>query len=188
MCIRDSNNARIENCSFQKSIIGIYDAGASAAAQNSGNVVTMNDLSATGANKLRRAGMLFFNQDSLQVSMNSVGGIANDESGDSYGIGVGIQAYDATTVLSGAITNSLISRNKVNGVASTNTVGYSIAGIGISGGTTGANIVANNMVSGVMAPSTSPDITAGIYIAGAAGSNTKLYFNSVSMTLSLIHI
>lgn len=114
--------------------------------------------------------------------MNSVGGIANDESGDSYGIGVGIQAYDATTVLSGAITNSLISRNKVNGVASTNTVGYSIAGIGISGGTTGANIVANNMVSGVMAPSTSPDITAGIYIAGAAGSNTKLYFNSVSMT------
>ncbi|MBP9935338.1 MAG: hypothetical protein KBF52_06170, partial [Pyrinomonadaceae bacterium] len=154
-----NNNARIENCSFQKSIIGIYDAGASAAAQNSGNVVTMNDLSATGANKLRRAGMLFFNQDSLQVSMNSVGGIANDESGDSYGIGVGIQAYDATTVLSGAITNSLISRNKVNGVASTNTVGYSIAGIGISGGTTGANIVANNMVSGVMAPSTSPDIT-----------------------------
>ena len=177
-----NHNARVENCSFQKSIIGLYDAGANSALQNTGHVVTMNDLSSTGANRLRRSGMLFFNANGLQVTKNSIGGIVGDESIDTYGIGVGIQAYDTTTVLSGAVTNSLISGNKVNGVSSTNTTGFSAIGIGIAGGTTGANVVANNMVTGVMAPSTSPDLVAGIYVAGAAGSSTKLLFNSVAMT------
>jgi hypothetical protein len=177
-----NHNARVENCSFQKSIIGLYDAGANSALQNTGHVVTMNDLSSTGANRLRRSGMLFFNANGLQVTMNSIGGIVGDESADTYGIGAGIQAYDTTTVLSGAVTNSLIAGNKINGVSSTNTTGFSAVGIGIAGGTTGANVVANNMVTGVMAPSTSPDLVAGIYVAGAAGASTKLFYNSIAMT------
>ena len=177
-----NHNARVENCSFQKSIIGVYDAGANSALQNTGHVVTMNDLSSTGANRLRRSGMLFFNANGLQVTKNSIGGIVGDESIDNYGIGVGIQAYDTTTVLSGAVTNSLIAGNKVNGVSSTNTTGFSAVGIGVAGGSTGANVVANNMVTGVMAPSTSPDLVSGIYVAGAVGSSTKLLFNSVAMT------
>ncbi|MEP6944917.1 MAG: hypothetical protein ABJA02_03305, partial [Acidobacteriota bacterium] len=177
-----NNNARVENCSFQKSVIGIYDGGMSAAAQSSGNVITMNDLSATSILRLRRAGMLIFNQDNLQVTRNAVGGIVDDEGADAYGIGIGIQAYDGSTVASGGVTNSLISRNKINGVVSLNTTGFSGIGIGISGGSTGSNVISNNMISGVAATSSFPDITAGIYVAGAAGSNTKLYFNSVSMT------
>ena len=38
------------------------------------------------------------------------------------------------------------------------------------------------MISGVNGTNTSPDLTAGIFVAGVTGSNTKLYFNSVSMT------
>lgn len=178
----DNDNNRIENCSIQKAFIGLYNAGASAANQNTGNVVTMNDLSGTLTNRLRRAGMLFFNHDGLQVSLNSIGGITSDEATDAYGIGLGIQAFDTTTVASGAVTNSVVSRNRINGLASTNTTGFTAVGIGVGGGATGANVISNNMITGVNAPSTSPDLTAGIYVSGAAGSVTRLFFNSVSMT------
>jgi hypothetical protein len=38
------------------------------------------------------------------------------------------------------------------------------------------------MITGVTAPATSPDIVAGIFVVGAAGSDTRLYYNSISMT------
>jgi Secretion system C-terminal sorting domain len=38
------------------------------------------------------------------------------------------------------------------------------------------------MITGVTAPATSPDLVAGIFVVGAAGSDTRLYYNSVSMT------
>jgi len=178
----DNDGNRIENCSFKRSFIGIYNTGASAANPNTGNVITMNDLSATGADRMRRAGIFFFNQDGIQVTMNSIGGITADESADAIGIIAGIQNVTTTAVTSGGVSNSLIARNRINGVASTSTTGFSAAGIAIAGDPAGANTVANNMITGVNAPSTSPDITAGIFVAGVPSSNTKLYYNSVSMT------
>jgi hypothetical protein len=75
-----------------------------------------------------------------------------------------------------------VSRNRINGVASNASAGFSAAGITVAGGTTGPNTVVNNMISGVVANSTSPDFPAGIFVAGAVGSNTRLYYNSVAMT------
>jgi hypothetical protein len=80
------------------------------------------------------------------------------------------------------VVNAVVANNKINGVASLNTTGFSAAGITVAGGNSGANTIYNNMITGVIAPSTAPDILAGIYVIGAAGANTRLYFNSISMT------
>ncbi len=178
----DNDNNRIENCSFKRSFIGIFNNGISVANPNTGNVITMNDLSATGADRMRRAGIFFFNQSGIEVTMNSIGGITADEGADAIGIIAGIQNVTSTATAGGGVSNALIARNRISGIASTNTVGFSAVGIAIAGDPAGANTVVNNMISGVSAPSTSPDLTAGIFVAGVTGSSTNLYFNSVSMT------
>jgi hypothetical protein len=178
----DNDNNRVQNCSFQRSFIGIYNVGASAVNPNTGTVITQNDLSSTGANRLRRAGILVFNENGIQITENSIGGITSDEGLDAYGIGVGIQDVTTTAVTNGGVSNALISRNRINGIASTNTVGFSASGIAIAGDPAGPNTISNNMISGVIAPATSPDIVDGIFVAGVAGSSTRLYHNSISMT------
>ncbi len=178
----DNDGNRVENCSVKRAIYGIYAAGASAANPNTGTVITQNDLAATGTDRIRRVGIVVFNEDGVQITENSVGGIETNESADAIGIGVGTQGVDTTSTTSGGVTNAFVSRNKVNGVNSASTIGFSAAGIAVAGGSGGANTIVNNMVSGVTAPSTSPDLVAGVCVVGATGSSTRLYYNSVSMT------
>ncbi len=177
----DNDGNRVQNCSIQKAFIGIYNVGASVANPNTGTVLTQNDLTGTGANRLRRVGIMFFNENGIQATENSIGGISTDEAADGIGIAAGIQNVNSTAVTSGGITNALIARNRINGVAATSTTGFSAVGIALAGDIT-ANTIQNNMVTGVTAPSTSPDFVAGIFVAGVVGSNTKLYHNSVSNT------
>ncbi|MGB3220759.1 MAG: Calx-beta domain-containing protein, partial [Anaerolineae bacterium] len=178
----DNDGNRVENCSVKRAIFGIYSAGVSAANPNTGTVITQNDLSATGGDRIRRVGIVVFNENGVQITENSIGGLETNESADGIGIGVGTQGVDATNTTSGGVTNAFVSRNKVNGVNSASTVGFSAAGIAVAGAAGGANTIVNNMISGVTAPATSPDIVAGIYVVGATGSITQLYYNSVSMT------
>jgi hypothetical protein len=177
----DNDNNRIENCSVQRAIYGIYSAGINASNPNLGTVMLRNDLSATGADRVRRVGILLFNDDGAQITENSVGGIDSTESVDAIGIGLGTQAVDTSTTTSGGVINANVSRNKIDGVRSGASAGYSAAGITVAGGA-GVNTVSDNMISSVIANSTSPDIPVGIFVVGAAGSSTHLYFNSVSMT------
>lgn len=177
----DNDNNRVENCSVQKAIFGIYAAGASLANQNAGTVITQNDLSATGGNRIRRVGMVLFNDNGATVSYNSVA-VDTNESADGIGIALGVQAIDATTTTSGGITGALVTNNKVNGVVSSSTTGFSAIGISVAGATGTPNVIQNNMISGVTSPATSPDLTAGIYVVGAAGTDTRLYNNTVAMT------
>lgn len=178
-----NNNNRVENCSVRRAIFGIYSVGINVATTpNTGTVITQNDLSATGADRVSRVGILVFNENGIQITENSVGGLSITTSNDAIGIGVGTQSIDATSTTSGGISNALVARNKVNGVASLSATGFSAVGIAVAGGTLGPNVIANNMVTGVTAPSTSPDIPAGIYVVGALASNTRLYYNSVAMT------
>jgi hypothetical protein len=179
----NNSNARVENCAFQKAILGVFYNGVSAANANTGGVITMNDMSATGANRLRRGGIFFFNQNGIQATFNSIGGIVTDEGADAIGIIAGIQDISTTSVTSGGVFNAVIVGNKINGVQGTSTTGFSAAGIAIAGNAAGPNTIANNMVTGVIAPSTSPDLVAGIFVAGVPSSITRLYFNSVSLTL-----
>jgi hypothetical protein len=177
----DNDNNRIENCSVQKAIYGIYSAGINATNANLGTVIIRNDLSATGADRIRRVGILLFNEDGAQITENSVGGIDTTESVDAIGIGLGTQSISTTIVTGGGVVNADVIRNKVNGVSSSATAGFSAVGVAVAGGA-GVNKVEDNMISGVIANATSPDLVAGIFAVGAPGSATHLYFNSVAMT------
>jgi hypothetical protein len=177
----DNDNIRVENNAIRRAILGVYNAGASAANPNTGNVITRNDLTGTGTERVRRGGVLGFFHDGIEVSLNAIGGIDSNEGADAYGIALGVQDVTATVVASGGITNALVSRNRIQGITSVNTTGFSAFGIGISGGT-GANTVVNNMISGVTAPSTAPDLVSGIFVVGAVGSSTRLHYNSIALT------
>src|SRR5207237_7877600 len=98
--VASNNNIVVSNCSFQKAILGIFNDGVSAAIPATGNVIARNDLSATGANRLRRAGIFLFNHNGVLVELNKIGGIVADESADAIGIIVGIQNVTTTSTTS----------------------------------------------------------------------------------------
>lgn len=177
----DNDGNRVINSTVRRAITGIYSSGASAANPNTGTIIQENDLSATGADRIRRVGMVVFNEDGIQIVDNSVGGIDNTgESADVIGIGVGANTFDNSSVASGGVVNAVVNRNRINGVSNDTTFGA--AGIVVAGGTTGANTISNNMITGVISDATNPDMPAGIWVAGVAGSTTRLYYNSVAMT------
>jgi hypothetical protein len=180
--VASNNNVVIDNCVIKRAILGIFNDGVSAAAAATGNVISHNDLTAIGVDKLRRAGIFFFSQNGIQVTENAVGGIADDESADAIGIIAGIQNVTTTATTSGGVYNAIIAKNRISGITSTSTTGFSAVGIAIAGDPAGENFIGNNMISGISAPSTSPDIVAGIFVAGVAASNTHLLYNSVSIT------
>lgn len=177
----DNDNNRVENCTVKRVIFGIFSGGISTTNQNTGTVITKNDLSALTTDRVRRIGIIVFNEDGIQITDNSIA-VETNESADAIGIGLGTQLIDATSTTNGGVTNALVSKNKINGIASLSATGFSAVGIAVAGGTTGANTISNNMISGVTAPSTSPDLVAGIYVMGVTASNTRLYYNSVSLT------
>jgi hypothetical protein len=176
----DNDNNTVQNCSVQNAIYGIYSTGASSANPNLGTIIRENDLSAVGATRIGRVGILVFNESGALITQNSIGGIDSTETEDAIGIGVGTQFVDATNVTDGGVINSVISRNKINGVTQSNT--FSAVGIAVAGGTGGANTIANNMITGVIGDGTTGDFPAGICVIGAVSSNTRLYYNSVAMT------
>jgi trimeric autotransporter adhesin len=178
----DNDDNKIINCSVKRSIFGIYSAGASLANQNTGTIITKNDISATATDRVSRVGILVFSDNGAQITENSIGGLSITTGNDAVGIGLGTQAIDNANTTSGGVTNALVSRNKINGVASLSATGFSAAGIAVAGAVGGANTISNNMITGVTAPATSPDLATGIFIAGVTGANNRLYFNSVSMT------
>jgi hypothetical protein len=179
----NGNNTRVENCSIQKAQYGIYDHGISAASQPTGHVITRNDMTGTGTNRLRSEGIDVLNLNGVQITENSIGGISEPNQADAVGINAGAGNITATNSLSGGISNSTIARNKINGVSSSGVNFGSAVGIAIAGDV-GENFVQNNMITGVTSPATSlgADLVAGIFVAGAPGSNTHLLYNSVSNT------
>ncbi|MFZ4058125.1 MAG: T9SS type A sorting domain-containing protein, partial [Ferruginibacter sp.] len=179
----DNDSNRIENCGVRKAIFGIYAAGASGTNPDSSTVIIKNDLTGSTVDRIRRVGILIFNQDTALVTLNAIANLSTNESADGIGIGVGNQGVSTTIASSGGVSRSNIVRNLISGVASLSTTGFSAAGIVISGSATlGANTIANNMISGITAPATSPDLVAGIQISANTGSNTKLYNNSIALT------
>jgi trimeric autotransporter adhesin len=176
----DGDNNRIENCSVKRTIFGIYAGGASAANQNTGTIITQNDLSGLSTDRVRRVGIVLFNDNGALVSYNSIGGINSNESADAIGIGIGTQQVDVTAVSGGGINNALVTNNKINGIVQTNS--FSAAGIAVAGNSGSANTISNNMITGVISGGSSGDFPVGIFVAGATGSDTRIYHNSVSMT------
>ena len=148
-----NNNIRVENCRIQKALVGISDIGLSGASPATGNVITRNDLTGTVGNNLLRRGMELFNQNGVQITENSIGGVATTENTDAIGINAGVSNVTSANSTTGEITNSLIARNKIDGVSTTGASSNSAVGIAIAGGV-GENFIQNNMITGVISAAT----------------------------------
>jgi hypothetical protein len=177
----DNNGTRIENVSVRRSIFGIFVSG-DATSLTTGTVIANNDLTGTGTERVRRVGIVVFNDNGTSIVGNRIGGIDTNESADAIGIGLGLQDVSNTaTLVGGGVINALVARNQIAGIVSTSATGFSAAGIAVAGGT-GINTIANNMITGVISPATAPDAVAGIFVAGSATSSTRVVFNSVLMS------
>lgn len=178
----DNDGNRIENCAVRRAQYGIYSAGFGTTNPNSGTVITRNDLAGAGADALGRAGIIVFFEDGIEISENHVGGMVSSGPNDLIGIGLGAQSVDTSQSVSDfPVTNALVARNRIDGIALTSASGASAAGIVVAGGAAGPNTVVNNMISGVIAPANPANLVAGIHVIGAPGSTTRIYHNTVAL-------
>jgi len=165
----------IENCSLRRSIIGIWMSGGNGPT-NQQNVISENDATGTGVDRIRRAAMSVGSQFLMVIKENSIGGIDSNTTDDVVGIGAGVLSFTNNMINAPSVSNSDIFRNKVNGVQQTG--GRSAGGIVVL--CTGCHVY-NNMVSGVISDASgSSRLVAGIYAAGS--SAVFVEDNSVSMT------
>jgi trimeric autotransporter adhesin len=187
----DNDNTRIENCQFQRLRVGVASVGGSITNPNLGTVITRNDMASTGndsigINEQVSGGIVVINEDGVQVTDNSIGGIALN-GGSPFGILVGNVSADLNsfvTLPAGSVSNARILRNSIRGISSiSSTTSSPVLGIGVNGGSNGANIIANNIISGVIGGGGFSSAPVGIQVeGGSTGSNTKLYYNSISLT------
>lgn len=178
----NNDGNRVENCSVKKVKIGIASRGESLANQNIGTVITQNDLSSTGTDRIRQNGVYLYNEINPIISYNKVY-VENSTLEDVVGLAIGGRAATNTYITSGGITGAMINNNIVTGVINTTDVGNSAAGIVISGAYTGLpNTVQNNMISNIRSQAKNPSIVAGIFVVGAVASATKVYNNTISLS------
>lgn len=176
----DNDGNRVENCAVRRVRVGIYSGGAGDANRNTGTVVAMNDLSATGADRVRTVGIQVLADDGARITENRVGGLDSSDGSDSAAVALGVQSLSISALPAGGVVNALVSRNSVDGVSQSNT--FSAIGIAVGSAVGGANVVVNNMVSRITGNTTSGDLVAGIFVTGAAGSTTRVVHNSVALT------
>ncbi|HKP54355.1 MAG TPA: C25 family cysteine peptidase [Chloroflexia bacterium] len=175
------NNANtIQNNNLSKSQYGIYTQGASTANKNTGNVITQNLINTASPNNVGIIGILVGFENNIQITQNSVSGMAQAGSPDVFGISLGITAITTSSFTGNEVTNATVARNIIGSVRNTGT--FSACGICVAAATSGTNQISNNVLTGVSANGTSGDFTVGILIGGGAGSTTQIYFNSVSMS------
>lgn len=178
----DNDHNRVENCRLEKAVGGIYAGGISEGNPSLGTIITMNEMTATGGDRLQRIGVYVRHDDGGEVTDNDVGGIDFSNNDDAVGIGLGTAAAgDQVPGVLGRVVNMLVARNRVHGVVASHPLGYSAAGIAVAGGSLGPNTVVNNVISGVISQATAQDLVAGIFVV-STGADTRLYYNSVSLT------
>ena len=179
----NNQNSRVENCSVKKANIGISSGGSTTSNPNTNLVITGNDISATGTQRVSRSAIIIFNETNPQVTFNKVNIMnANTDSSETVGLAIGASQAYSPSVTSGGISGALVANNWITGVVSTVDLGGSTAGIAISGTAFGTpNIVQNNMISNVSGLSQFTYHVAGIWVVGAVASETKLYHNTISL-------
>ncbi|BAP33174.1 polymorphic membrane protein [Chryseobacterium sp. StRB126] len=179
---KDNDGNKVENCSVKKVSTGIISRGENVDNQNIGTTIKQNDLSATGTDKILRAGIVLYNDMNPIVSYNKVY-VESPLSTDVAGLGIGRASAEFDAIGSGGISGAMVNNNIIDGVVSTNTDGYSAVGIAISGTYTGLpNTLQNNMINNVRGQAKNPSIVAGIFVVGAVASVTKLYNNTISLS------
>ena len=75
------------------------------------------------------------------------GAVARHEAADAIGIIAGVQNVNTTATTSGGIFNAIIAKNRISGIASTSTTGFSAVGIAIAGDAAGEIEVEKEMLA-----------------------------------------
>lgn len=168
-------NITVQNNTIQKAYIGAYCNAAVVSGNGSGLLFIQNDLSSSGTNSIRYAGIYLQGIDSGLVTQNNIANFEGASSEDDRGIW-----------LATGTRNTIVERNNINTLKYTGTSGYGCYGVAISTGTAGANItVANNIISNISGDGWSyttvlGDNTHGLYVFSTQ-SGIKLYYNSINL-------
>ncbi len=176
---QNNNNAYINN-SISKTQYGIYSQGLNIGSKNSGTVINQNLLNTVAPNNTSRGGIIVRFEDNISISGNSISEIALTSSPDVFGITTGSTAISTSTFNGNEITNATITKNNIGNIRNTGT--FSACGIFISAAISGTNTISNNMITGVSANGIAGDFSVGLLVGGGAGSVTKIYNNTITMT------
>ncbi len=167
------NNVTIQNNSVKKSYIGIYLFGAIAAGNGANTLVTGNDLSTSGTDAIRLAGIYLQGLDGATVSNNILGNFETTNAEIKRGI------WFAT-----ATVNSKIESNTITNLGYTGTGAGGAAGITVTSGNTGASAAANIIIRGNsisnFTSSGTGTLFSGIYVAGTLTNGVTVDGNKVS--------
>jgi hypothetical protein len=176
----DNDNVAIQNNIIRRATIGIQAIGGTTAGQQNDNLFIDNNTigDATVANSIGRIGMNVGQATGATVSRNTVFNVVTSDAG------INANSNSRGIIISTGTTNSVVTRNNVNGIRYTNTSGYGGKGIDINTGSATSNLtVSNNFVSDITGDGWS-DVTtdgiAGIRILGTTGG-VNLYNNSVNL-------
>ncbi len=188
---RDNDHNEIRNCAFRNVRTGIYSSGDEWGRYNIGTIITKNDLSATGDDRVTLVGIEAAYEDQAQITENIIGGLENGfgeiemEAGIKLGVGKMTDTHFSTTTalgrlnVPGSVSNTLVARNTIKGIVGGKR--QSVAGIFIVGFHEGVNRIENNFISGVIGDGIAPNLIAGIFVAGIEDSRFQIYNNSISM-------
>lgn len=167
-----NNNNAVINCNIRLAQIGVYSMGNSAAAKNTGTVVSGNTIT-----QLSKAGIYVGFENNINISRNTVRNILQG-SNTVYGITLGTLTGNTGTPTGSEVSNATISRNIVDSIVTT--AGWSAFGIMVTPTTSGTHNLTNNMVSRVLGGATPNDFVAGVYLGG--GGSTNFLYNTIALT------
>lgn len=168
-----NNTITITNNTLSKAQNGIYALG-NAGTPDQNWMISGNIIGSTIAAEKGYRGIAVQNATSFSILRNTISGVLTNTSSTSSGILVGA-----------AVTNGVVSGNKISDVKNTNTSGYGSNGIYLNSTSLTANItVFNNMIwdvasYGYNAGSLVGDNGYGIIVTTGAGF--KIYFNSINL-------
>ena len=175
-------NNKVLNCDIRRVQYGVYSSGASAANKNTGTIIRGNVIGSNPSDAPGQGGVYVRFEDGISIDHNKLGSMTTPSSLPVFGISLGLSAVSSATWSEDEVTNATVSHNTIIGVAQTSALGLGAGGIIVAEALSGITTIYNNMIAGVVSPANDPDITVGILVGGGAGSTSRVYFNSVSMT------
>lgn len=164
------DNSRIENCSFRRLAGGAHHVGRNTV------VITKNDLTGQGAERVGLLGLLTTRTNGVEISLNTVGGLDTNTSVSSVAIGAGAESPSVPTSFD-PVRGAVITRNIVTGVK--NAGGGGALGLGLASAAGTASVISNNFISGVVGSATAfGRIDAALYCNAASGTTVQIFHNT----------
>ncbi len=182
-----NHNNSIINNAFRRLRTGIFSGGKSPTQPNVGTIISKNDLSVKGKDRVRLVGIHLEYETNAKVTENQIGGLESPKGTlqDQVGIRLGggkmsSLAKRCTERCYRSISDSLIEKNIIDGVIGGER--QSVAGIYVYGYGYFPNKIQNNVIKGVKGLGLRSNVTAGIFVAGQNESKIEILNNTVSMT------